>query len=203
MGMRMTDGKLTEIMRKSIHISSLVIPFAYKYVFHYNQRQMFILLLGALIISLTIELYRLNIRSFHRFFHRFFGMLLRRHEINDFTGATFLIFSSLLCVTFFKPEIAFLSIAFLSVGDTFAAIVGMSLGKRKFMGMKKSLEGSIGCFTSILIFAFFFNQGLNPWVFTAGALAATIAELWNLPLDDNLKLPLTSGMIMTLINVMV
>lgn len=199
----MKKDRLTEILRKSIHISSLVIPFAYRYILGYNRLQMFILLLVILMITLIVELYRLHIQSIRKLFHRLFGLMLRRHEISDLTGATFLIFSSLLCVAFFPKEIAFLAMAFLSVGDTFAAIVGMSFGKRKFQGMKKSLEGSIGCFASVLIFSLCFAGGVSPWVFVTGALAATLAELWNIPLDDNLKLPLISGVVMTFVNVIV
>ncbi len=199
----MIKSKSSEAIRKLIHISSLVIPFTYRFILNYNRLLMFILLFVTLVIALAMELYRLQMPSFRKMFHKLFGLILRRHERGDFTGATFLVFSSLLCVVFFKPIIAFLAISYLSIGDTFAAVIGMSLGKRKFLGQNKSIEGSLACFTSILVFSIIFGTGLNPWVFAVGALAATLAELWNIPVDDNIKIPIFSGIVMSLVNILV
>ncbi|MCK7532230.1 MAG: hypothetical protein MZV63_14980 [Marinilabiliales bacterium] len=92
----------------------------------------------------------------------------------------FLVFAGMLCVVFFNPGIAFLSISYLAIGDTFAALVGMAKGERKFNGMKKSLEGSLACFVSILTYSIIFGTGINPIVYVAGCLAATAAELWDI-----------------------
>ncbi len=193
--------KLSEALRKLIHLSSLVIPFGYRYVLGYNRRLAFIWLFVALAISLAIEFTRFWQRNFRRTFHRLFGSILRRHEFKDLTGATYLLFASLLCVAFFEPRIAAASIAFLSIGDTFAALVGMSFGKRKFLGSKKTLEGSLACFVSCLIFGLWWLR--NPWLAIIGSLAATGAELGNIGLDDNLKIPLISGIVMALVSVFI
>lgn len=199
----MDKNKLREALRKSIHIGSLGLPFAYKYVFSYNRFQMFVLLLIALITALGVELSRMQLPSFRKVFHKLFGLLLRKHEIKDFTGATFLVLSSMLCVAFFVPNIAFLSMCFLSIGDTFAAMVGITYGKRKFIGLKKTIEGSLGCFASIMLFSFFFSDGISPWIYTIGAISATLAELWIIPIDDNVKIPLLSGICMTVVSIIV
>lgn len=199
----MANKHLSELLRKSIHISSLVIPFMYRYVFKFNRLLMFIILLATLIFLLGLELYRLQIPTFRKLFHRLFGMVMRHHERRDFTGATFMIFSGLLSVVFFKDMIAFLAMSYLSIGDTFAAIVGKAVGKRKFIRSNKSIEGSLACFTSIMIFAIIFSGGLNPWVYSLGAIAATIAEAWEIPVDDNLKIPIISGIVMTLVHIFV
>lgn len=194
--------KLNEKLRKSIHISSLLIPFSYKYLLGFNHRRLaFSLLLAAFALSLVIEFYRLWQRSFGHTFYRLFGMILRRHELRDFTGATYLMFSAMLCVAFFDPLIAFCAMAYLSIGDTFAALVGMSFGKRKFLGMSKSLEGSLGCFISTLIFGAVFLR--HPVLAVVGALAATLAELWRIPVDDNVKIPLTSGIALSIASILI
>jgi len=194
--------KLSEKLRKSIHLSSLLIPFSYKYILGFSHRRLaFALLLAAFVVSLTIEFYRLWQRSFGHTFYRLFGMILRRHELRDFTGATYLLFSSMLCVAFFEPLIAFCAIAYLSIGDTAAALVGMSWGKRKFLGMSKSLEGSLGCFLITLIFGMIFLN--HPILAVVGALAATTAELWKIPVDDNVKIPLSSGIALTLASILI
>jgi diacylglycerol kinase (CTP) len=199
----MVQKKCNEAIRKSIHIGSLIIPLTYRYILSYNRLLMFILLLVSLVSIVIVELYRLHIASFRKFFHKLFGQIMRRHEKMDFTGATFLVLSSMLCVVFFKPIIAFLAISYLSIGDTFAALIGIPFGKRKFINQNKSVEGSLACFTSILLFSILFSGDLSPWVYVIGCFTATLAELWIIPLDDNIKIPLLSGIIMTLVNVIV
>lgn len=194
-------GKLSETLRKSIHLSSMVIPLSYRYLLGFNRRLGFALLLGALVISLVIEFHRFWQRSFRKTFHRVFGMILRKHEMRDFTGATYLLFSSMLCVAFMNPYIASASIAFLSLGDTFAALVGINLGRRKFISGNKSLEGSIACFVACFIFGLLWLR--NPLLALGGALAATLAELSRIPLDDNILVPLGSGLVMTLMTVFI
>ncbi len=194
-------GHLSETLRKSIHLGSLVIPFGYRYVLGYNRRLGFSLILLALIISMVIEFNRFWQRSFRKTFHRMFGMILRRHEFKDFTGATYLLVSSLLCIAFFEPQIAAASIAFLSIGDTFAALIGINFGKRKFLGSKKSLEGSLACFASSLIFGLWWLQ--DPFLAILGALAATGAESSNIALDDNIKVPLSAGLVMMIARVFI
>ncbi|HNX37923.1 MAG TPA: phosphatidate cytidylyltransferase [Candidatus Cloacimonadota bacterium] len=198
----MPFSAMSETIRKSIHISSLIIPLTYKYIITFERQKLaFFLLLIALIISLAIEFGRFWQKSFRKNFMRLFGLILRKHEWKDFTGATYLIFSSMLCVAFFRPDVAFCAMAFVSIGDTFAAMIGINFGKRKFLGMNKSLEGSIACFCSTFIFALIF--GLHPIVAVVGALAAALAEVWNIPVDDNVKIPLISGIAMTFMGIII
>jgi len=178
-----------------------VIPLGYRYTLEYNRRIAFAMLLAALVVSLVIEFNRFWQRSFRKTFHRLFGMILRRHELKDFTGATYLLVSSLLCVAFFDERIAAASIAFLSIGDTFAALIGMNFGKRKFLRNNKSLEGSLACFVTCAVFGLWWLA--NPWLAIIGALTATAAELSSVPLDDNIKIPLSSALVMTVVSLFI
>ena len=193
---------LSETIRKTIHLSSLIIPFGYLYILQGRKTLGFLILFAAFIVTMTIELSRFGQKSFKKIFMRFFGLILRKHEWRDFTGATYLIFSGMLCVVFFEPIIAFCAMCFLSIGDTAAAMVGMNLGRRKFIGMKKSLEGSMACFATTFAFGLIFMWD-RPVIALFGALAATLAELWNIPVDDNVKIPLISGFVMTLLSIII
>jgi len=200
--------KLSETLRKSIHISSLIIPISYRYLMGFNRRLAFSLLLLAFTVSIIIEFHRFWQKGFRKTFNRMFGLILRRHERKDFTGATYLLFSGMICVAFLEPLIASCAMAFLSIGDTFAAMVGMNFGKRKFLGLSKSLEGSLACFVSCLVFGLLWlNSSPYQSSFIAlalgGSLAATLAELWRLPLDDNLKIPFVSGLVMTGLSIII
>jgi len=190
---------LSETIRKGIHIGSLVIPFSYRYLVGFdNRKQMFLILLGGFILALIIEFSRFTGKSSRKRFYLLFGLILRRHEHRDFTGATYLMFSSMASVAFFRPDIAFAACAFLSIGDTMAAMVGMNLGKRKYYN-DKSLEGSLACFVSTFIFGLFYLR--NPWLALGGSLSATVAEMVDIYIDDNVKIPIISGITMTFMTI--
>ena len=196
----MDQEKKKEIYRKSIHLSSLIVPFSYRYLFNYHRKNTFFVLGSITVVALLIEITRLEHRTVKRIFYNIFGIMLRKHEIHDFTGATYLLVSALICIAVFPRDIAFLALSFLAIGDTMAAVVGISFGKRKLFKTKKSLEGSLACFISTLIFAMIF---IHPVIAFWGAFAATVAEFSRLSVDDNIKIPIASGLMMSLVNIFV
>ena len=194
------DKHKKEVLRKLIHISSIILPLMYRFVFLNNRKLAFLFLVPLAFLFLTIEIIRLHNKTFQKIFINIFGVLLRKHEINNFTGATYLITSAIVCIAVFPADIAFLSISFLAIGDTLAAVVGLAFGKRRFLGSKKSLEGSIACFAGTLLFAIFF---INPWVALAGAFAATLAEFSHIPFNDNIQIPVISGIVMSIVSIFI
>lgn len=193
----MNEKQKREFFRKTIHVSALILPLSYRYLFHNDRKLAFIVLVPLTLIALVIEIARIEHKTVKRIFLDFFGLMLREHEFHDFTGATYMMISTLICIAFFPADIAFVAIAFLAIGDTLAALVGITFGKRKLFGTDKSLEGSMACFIGTFIFALFF---LNPFIALAGAVAATIAEIFPLPVDDNIKIPISAGIVMSLVN---
>jgi len=188
---------LKEIYRKLIHVSSLVIPLGYRFLLHEDRKVMFLVLLPLTLGMLLVEVLRLEHKSIKRIFYKIFGIMLRRHEVSNFTGATYLMVSAVVCIAFFPGDnIAFLALSSLAVGDTLAAIVGMTLGKRRYRHGGKSLEGSLGCFTGTMAYGLLL--GVDPALTLVGALAATFGEMLRLPVDDNIKIPLTVALAMAL-----
>ena len=187
--------KQVEFARKLIHISSIVLPLSYRYIFNNNRQTAILVFLVLVIASIVIELLRLENKNFRKYFYFIFGVMLRRHEIHNFTGASYLLVSAIVCIAFFPPDIAFVAMAFLSIGDTFAALVGINFGKRKFKNSKKSFEGTLACFASTFLFGIFF---LHPSIALSGAIAASVAELVNIPIDDNVKIPVLSCVAMSI-----
>lgn len=193
----MNPKQKKEIFRKTIHVSSILLPLSYRYVFLNNRKLAFLVLIPLTLIALTIEVFRLEHKTFKKIFYNIFGIMLRKHEINSFTGATYLMISAVVCIAVFPADIAFVSISFLAIGDTLAALIGIPFGKRKLLETDKSLEGSIACFTGTFVFALLF---LNPIVSMMGAFTATVAEFSKIPLDDNIKIPISSGLMMSFMN---
>ncbi len=185
-----------ELKRKAIHLASLVIPLGYFaspaawYVWWERA------LLASVILSLAIEVFRLNHPRSRHVFRHFFGELLRNHEEATLLGSTYLLIACLLSIHLFPKPVAVLALSFLILGDTAAAIVGKSVGRVRIFG--KTLEGSLACFavcyglTAIM-------PGIPFPVGLIGAAVATVFELLPIPLDDNFRIPLSAGFAMELL----
>jgi dolichol kinase len=181
-----------ELQRKSIHLGMIIIPI-WVYVTPPNWA-----LLGLIIATsatVAMDLLRLSDHRLRRFFLRLFRSLIRSHEQEHLLGSTYFMIAALLSVLAFDDTIAIAALTFLIIGDTAAAVVGKKYGKPMYWG--KSPQGSLACFASCLIIGAALLD--NQWVIVAGALAATVAEALPVPMDDNMRVPIVSGLVMQLV----
>jgi glycerol-3-phosphate acyltransferase PlsY len=118
--------------------------------------------------------------------------MIRSHEEEHLLGSTYFMIAALLSVVAFDKMIAISALTFLVLGDSAAAFVGKKYGKPTYWG--KSIQGSVACFIVCLFIGSFILP--NPWVALAGALAATVAEALPVPMDDNMRVPIVSGLVM-------
>jgi len=186
----------SELKRKAIHLASLIIPLGYFVSppsWHVWWERS---LLALVILSLAIEIFRLNHPRTRYVFRHFFGELLRNHEEATLLGSTYLLIACLLSIHLFPKPVAVLALLFLIVGDTVAAIVGKSIGRVRLFG--KTLEGSLACF-AVCYGLTAFMQGIPFPVGLVGAAVATLFELLPIPLDDNFRIPLSAGFAMELL----
>ncbi|MRR08879.1 hypothetical protein EG831_02070 [bacterium] len=158
------------------------------------------ILIGATLAILAVDVIRLRHQFFRILFIDFFGPLLRRHEISELTGATYLMLSSTVCILIYRSGAAIAAISFMVIGDAFAAVFGRRFGRPVLFG--KSLEGAAACLVGCLLvgtaIVLLPGSGLRPLPMALGALTATLAEFAPLPLDDNITIPLLSGLAMHL-----
>lgn len=185
----------SELKRKAIHLASLVIPVGYYLSPDSWHRDWERALLASVILSLAIEVFRLNHPRTRNLFRHFFGELIRNHEDASLLGSTYLLIACLLSIHLFPKPIAVLALCFLIVGDTVAAIVGKSIGRIRIFG--KTLEGSLACLAVCFGITLFLPE-VPFHVAIVGALVATIFELLPIPLDDNFRIPLSAGFAMEL-----
>ena len=186
----------SELKRKSIHLSSIVIPVSYYLTPDSWQSTFERVLLALVILSLAIEVFRLNHPRTRHVFRHFFGELIRNHEEASLLGSTYLLMACLLSIHLFPKPIAVLALSFLILGDTVAAIVGKWIGRVHLFG--KTLEGSLACF--LVCFALTRAVPEVPvTVGLVGAIVATVFELLPVPLDDNFRIPLSAGFAMELL----
>lgn len=193
---------LSELRRKAIHLSFLVLPLdlLFEVLPWPRGRAQWTVMLAVLALgALALDLLRLRERRVRRLFRDFLGGMLREHEQFGLLGSTYLLMAALLAVDLFPRPVAAAALGFTVLGDAFAAIVGKAWGRTRVFG--KTLEGALGGLGACLAWAAFLAAfGFLPWsVVVAGALVASLAEILPIPLDDNLGMTLLAGVAMRLL----
>jgi dolichol kinase len=208
-----------EVSRKAIHAAGIVIPLAY---YFFLSRELILLILGAAVLAgAVLEYIRL---SGNPIFPR---ILLRGHEENGVVGGYFYaLLSSFLAVLVFDKTIAIAAMLFLDLGDAITGLAGsimtMLIGrkeadKRNYEANGRALPDELWYAVShpkspVLMAVMFLVCGLSglalyprlPLTATAaGALGAVVADafpwrLFGLTVDDNLSIPILSGVLMWL-----
>jgi len=183
-----------EIARKLIHIASAVIPLSYIYII--NDLIIMLCILSLFVVfSFFIEILRIDHFKYSKIFLRFFGFMLRDNEKKDkLTGATWVFLGALFTFILIPYPFSILALLFLSVGDTFAAIIGISFPYIKIGN--KTLSGFFAGFISSILVGICFNLPVNIYILIFGALMASVIEIIPISVNDNITIPLFSGSMM-------
>jgi len=163
------------------------------------------LMAGATIIFLLIDFMRLRITSLKGIFIVLFGSLLRRKEFTSLTGGSYLMLAALTCMLVFGAGpsgrvsgVFIAAISFLALGDTAAAIVGLSFGHVKIF--RKSLEGTLAgllvCIGVAWVVSILPGLDFPVGIGILGAVSASIVEALPIEVNDNVVIPLLSGAVM-------
>ena len=186
-----------ELSRKLIHLFNLIIPISYLVIVN-DRVEMTIIMSILSIVFILVDYARMRVQIVKNIFNKFFNPMMRKHELDGkLTGATWVVIISVPMIYFFPKEIAVLSLVFMSVGDTAAAIIGRAFGKT--MIGSKSLEGSLGCLGACII-ALLILDLIPLSIGLSGAIMATIFEALPLKIDDNVLIPVASGTAMVLVS---
>ena len=183
-----------EIARKLIHIASAVIPLSYIYII--NDLIIMLCILSLFVVfSFFIEILRRDHFKYSKIFLRFFGFMLRDNEKKDkLTGATWVFLGALFTFILIPYPFSILALLFLSVGDTFAAIIGISFPYIKIGN--KTFSGFFAGFISSILIGICFNLPVNIYILIFGALMASVIEIIPISVNDNITIPLFSGSMM-------
>jgi dolichol kinase len=149
--------------------------------------------LGALsVAALAIELVRRRHSPARELFLRVTGSLLRLHEHERLSGATWLALSLLGAVVLLPPGVAVAAMWCVTAGDASAALIGRAFGARLEGGSGKTVTGSAAClvvsWAGILAIA---HLPLAESI--VGATAAAMAERPTHPVDDNVRIVIASA----------
>ena len=176
-----------------MHVSAAVVPLFYYVLPHHVYPYTVVLLT---FVAIVIELLRFKTTKFRAFFYSVVGSLLWEKEKRMLTGATFFLISATISTFIFSPPVAVAALLFLAVGDTVAYLVRDLLGKTSIFG-KMSPEGALGSFLICVPIALLVPD-LPVKVGLIGALVSSLVEIIPWDIDDNLSVPLITGMVMQL-----
>ena len=186
-----------ELARKATHMAALIIPGGY-YLLKLSRSEVLAIMIPVAILMILIDIARFREWALWRGFARpIISPIIRKHEMDgDFTGATYILVTACLTIGLFDKPIAVAALAFIIVGDSFAAIIGRRWGRHRIG--RKSIEGSLGCLLGTLIVAAL-TPGLAFSIAAFGAVVATVTEFLSLKIDDNVSVPLVAGVAMMLL----
>jgi dolichol kinase len=149
-------------------------------------------------LFIVVVLYSISeISRYYQIKFPFFSIITQRAVISDFEKKFFatapitftlgIVFSLL----FFPMNIAYVSIAVLTLGDGFANIFGKIFGKNYiFYNKNKTLEGTLGGFVFAFFGAILF---VNPIYAFIAVFVGLFIESLPLPFGENFIIPISSG----------
>ena len=179
------------IWRNLFHFSGIVIPLVYLLVSRGAALCLTILLFCALSV---VEFLRLT----GRIKVGMAGKYLKEKERRKPTGSIFYVVAALVTILLFRKEAAICSLLILCISDPLSSLVGRGLGRHPLFG--KSIEGTLAFLGSSLIILTLFS--ISPSVALAVAIIATLTELFTPGfLDDNLMIPIVTGLALTVLGV--
>ena len=191
--------ELREFSRKIVHLLNIILPLVHVYLIK-DRMDMLIFISLILICCFFVEVLRNQHSFFYNFFKKYLHFMMRDYEKEGgITGATWFFAGSLFTIILIPKPYCILALLFLAVGDTFAALIGMNYPFIKIG--HKTLSGSIACFVTCCIIGLLFSFELSVTTIMVGAFIATITELSLVMINDNLSIPIFSGLSMYLSNI--
>jgi dolichol kinase len=182
-------------MRKATHFVALLIPTCYVI---FPKPWAIGCMSVAMVVTIVFEIVRLrNLKPWQYLKWAVGGMIRPKEENGNFTGAFYIILGGLATIIFFPRWIAFTAITFEILGDVASALIGRRYG-RHYIRRPKTIEGALG-FLAVALLIIILVPKVPYTVGIIGAVVATIVEAVSIYRDDNLTVPLTSGLVMHLL----
>lgn len=182
-----------ELLRKSIHLCTAMVPLCILVVGKWPAALTFALLAA---VALVYDVLRARSLRFARWVHNSVGFMLRKSEWSGgrvvVSGATWVLVSLVVVTTLFPARIAVPALVVSLASDAVAAILGRQIGRSRWPGSRRTVEGTFAFVASgLAIMALF--PGIAFWAGAGAVVAAALAEIPTRPLDDNLRVPLTAA----------
>lgn len=193
---------------------------------HATRLILFFVLLVQFFLLLGGEFLRFTSKPFSEFYWKLFGSIMKQEESNRLNGTIPYFLANIFVILLLPPELATLSLLILIIGDPSAAFFGSKYGKTRFYN-GKSLEGGIGFLVMGMLFGVLFLSVVSffdpvspfsifenhkiEWnmlfVLFLGVALSCVAEFFSGTsfggiFDDNLLIPVVSGITMAVASYM-
>lgn len=193
----MEDAVKKELRRQLVHASGIaLVPLAFVFGKTFVGAASLVLSLIIFILAehknangKKIRAGKSNVSPVHSVFEKF------ERSGGNYRGAFYFYIASAVSLFLFPLSVAALSITVLALGDSFSTAAGI-FGKRKiFYNRKKTWEGTLAGF--FVSFASCFL--INPYLAFPAAFFGMLAESLPLEIDDNLTIPILTGVALSVI----
>jgi len=131
-----------ELARKALHVTSAVVPVAY--ATGVPRAVLLPLLLALVAVAAAVELARRRSDRARERFLRATGLLLRAHEHQRLSGATWLLVSFALAVALYPRAVAVAAMWGVAIGDASAAVVGRVAALRRARRARRAVTAHRG-----------------------------------------------------------
>lgn len=133
--------------------------------------------------------FQIILNSVHSMFEKF------ERGGGNYRGAFYFYLASAVSLFLFSQTVALLSITVLALGDSFSTAVGIFGKRRIFYNRKKTWEGTFAGFAAAFAGCFL----INPYLALPAALAGMTVESLPMEIDDNLTIPILTGIALSVI----
>ena len=195
-----------ELYRKLFHILLFIIPVSF---IKLGKNEFLKIFIPISVIIIMLDYYRCRFDKLNNIACKFFKIIMRDTEINQkkLSGMSWVFGGAVINFLIFDKVIAVTGFCILIFADAIAAIIGKSIKPTPFY--EKSRAGSLAFFVTsvivILVSGLYFDCRLLFYFF-AIFIATLLTFIEAYPsffiVDDNLSIPLTFGICMTLLDFM-
>ncbi len=185
-----------ETFREAIHVGSFLVPISCQFL-TLDRLTISALILVATIVYAISELLRLMTVNIP-----IISTVTRRaavgREVYDFAATPiFFALGIVLSLVIFPAQTGYASVAILTLGDGVATLFGKLAGRVVIpFSRPKTVEGTAMGLIAAIVGASLF---ISPFRALTAAAAAMAVELVPLPVNDNLSIPLVSGLVLTVL----
>ena len=152
------------------------------------------------LLSLGLDFARFRIAGLNRLFLRWLAPLLKHDEDRKVTGASYMLVAAFIAFLVFDQPVSVLAMFFLAVGDPVAALVGARTPGPRWAGKSPGGTAAFVGVSAVVVLVLNLAGGVDyHWAMLVGGLVAALVEQAPLPVDDNLTIPLVSGVAMQLL----
>lgn len=163
-------------------------------------------IMGLALAGFGVDFVRKKNRTMNAIILKLMGPLMRRSEREGMSGLPFYALGCSLALYFYERDIAILSIMFLVFSDPISSFFGVLYGKDKILP-NKSLQGAVAGFFTCYLISLFYTMNTSvigvhilTYSIISGLIGSSSELISAFNVDDNLTIPVLSGLGMTLLN---